>query len=117
MLAKYAPAGVLINDKLEILQFRGLTDPYLTHSPGLASLNLFKMVKSRLAVEFQKVMQQAGKEEGPVRKEEEIISQTEALMEQTNSNPEDPKGGELRAANEEIQSSNEELQDVWQRMT
>ncbi|HBE79192.1 MAG TPA: chemotaxis protein CheB [Firmicutes bacterium] len=69
MLAKYAPAGVLINDKLEILQFRGLTDPYLTHSPGLASLNLFKMVKSRLAVELQKVIQQAGKEERPVRKE------------------------------------------------
>lgn len=69
MLAKYTPAGVIINDKMEIVQFRGQTDPYLTHAPGLASLNLYKMLKPDLILEFQKAIHQADKEERPVRKE------------------------------------------------
>jgi two-component system CheB/CheR fusion protein len=68
LLAQYAPASILINDKLEILQFRGRTDPYLCHSPGLASLNLFKMTRPDLAIELHKAIHQAAKEEGPVRK-------------------------------------------------
>lgn len=69
IIAKYAPASILVNDKLEILQFRGETDPYLCHSPGLASFNLFKMTRPDLAIELHKAIHQAGKEERPVRKE------------------------------------------------
>jgi Methylase of chemotaxis methyl-accepting proteins len=69
MLAKYTPAGVIIDDKMEIVQFRGQTAPYLTHAPGLASLNLYKMLKPDLILEFQKAIQQADGEERPVRKE------------------------------------------------
>jgi two-component system, chemotaxis family, CheB/CheR fusion protein len=69
MLAKYAPAAVVVNDKLEVLQFRGQTDPYLTHSPGLASLNLFKMIRPGLSIELHKAIHLAGKEQRPVRKE------------------------------------------------
>ncbi|HEX3046747.1 MAG TPA: chemotaxis protein CheB [Bacillota bacterium] len=68
LLAQYVPASILVNDKLEILQFRGRTDPYLSHSPGLASFNLFKMTRPDLSIELHKAIHQAGKEEGPVRK-------------------------------------------------
>lgn len=37
---KYAPAGVIINSDLEILQFRGDTSPYLSPAPGKPSFNL-----------------------------------------------------------------------------
>src|SRR5262249_19226161 len=50
MLARYVPAGVLINSEMDILQFRGDTAPYLAPSPGRASLNLLKMLKDGLAV-------------------------------------------------------------------
>ncbi|HEX3048749.1 MAG TPA: chemotaxis protein CheB [Bacillota bacterium] len=69
LLAQYVPASILVNDKLEILQFRGRTDPYLSHSPGLASFNLFKMTRPDLSIELHKAIHQAEKEEGPVRKE------------------------------------------------
>ncbi|HWY76244.1 MAG TPA: hypothetical protein VN281_11540, partial [Verrucomicrobiae bacterium] len=39
-LGRYAPVGVLINDNLDILQFRGRTDAYLSPPVGEAKLNL-----------------------------------------------------------------------------
>ncbi len=70
LLTKYAPASILINDKLEILQFRGQIDPYLSHSPGLASFNLFKMTHPELAIELHKTIHQADRKNGPIRKED-----------------------------------------------
>lgn len=48
ILSRYAPAGVLVNEGLEILQFHGQTSPYLTPAPGKASLNLMKMAQAPL---------------------------------------------------------------------
>jgi two-component system CheB/CheR fusion protein len=49
VLSQYAPVGVIINDDMEILQFRGQTISHLEPSPGKASLNLYqKMVRSEL---------------------------------------------------------------------
>jgi len=39
-LGRYAPVGVLINDNLDILQFRGRTDAYLSPPVGEAKFNL-----------------------------------------------------------------------------
>ena len=50
VLGRYAPAGVLVNDDLEILQFRGRTGPYLEPATGAASLNLLKMAREGLFV-------------------------------------------------------------------
>ena len=44
-LAKYAPAGVLVNADLEIIQFRGDTGPYLALAPGKPSMNVLKMAQ------------------------------------------------------------------------
>lgn len=37
LLARFSPAGVLINDNMEILQFRGRTSAFLEPAPGAAS--------------------------------------------------------------------------------
>lgn len=48
VMARYAPPGVVINDDMEILQFRGHTGPYLEPAPGDASFNLLKMARQGL---------------------------------------------------------------------
>src|SRR6516164_2411715 len=69
LLTRYAPAGVLINADLEILQFRGDTGPYLTPAPGRASLSLLKMVREGLLVAVRGAVHKAKREEAPVREE------------------------------------------------
>jgi two-component system CheB/CheR fusion protein len=48
LLARYAPAGVVINERLEIIQFRGRTGAFLESPPGQPQLNLIRMVRSGL---------------------------------------------------------------------
>ncbi|PYT16524.1 MAG: hypothetical protein DMF51_04580, partial [Acidobacteria bacterium] len=67
--SKYAPAGVLISDEMEVLQFRGHTSTYLEPAPGAPSLNLMKMAREGLLPELRAAMRQARKEGGPARRE------------------------------------------------
>jgi two-component system CheB/CheR fusion protein len=53
VLARLAPAGVVIDEEMRILQFRGRTDPYLAPAPGLASFDLLKMAREGLMVELR----------------------------------------------------------------
>ncbi len=69
VLEQYAPAGVIINDDLEILHFRGQTRFYLEPAPGRASLNLLKMIKDSLKLESRAAIHQAKKQGVPVRKD------------------------------------------------
>ncbi len=48
ILGKYSPAGVVVNEAMDIVHFRGSTGNYLEPSPGKASLNLLKMAKRRI---------------------------------------------------------------------
>lgn len=59
VLNQYAPAGVVVDLNLEILQFRGQTSPYLEPTPGRASLNLLRMAKEELRRELQTGIYQA----------------------------------------------------------
>src|SRR6266849_5363874 len=68
-LARYAPAGVLINADLEIVQFRGETSPYLAPSPGKASFNLLKMLREGLLVGVRGAVHKAKRDEAPAREE------------------------------------------------
>jgi two-component system CheB/CheR fusion protein len=70
VLNRYAPVGVVTNYDLEILQFRGQTSFYLEPAPGRASLNLLKMVREDLRLELRTAIQQAKKQDLPVRKED-----------------------------------------------
>ena len=53
LLSEFMPASVVINRDMEIQQFRGLTDLYLTHAPGKASFNILKMVRPEIAFELR----------------------------------------------------------------
>jgi len=68
-LDRYAPPGVLVNEQLAILQFRGQIEPYLAPAPGRASLNLLRMAREGLAPELRKAMEKARAANRPVRKE------------------------------------------------
>ena len=69
VLGKYAPAGVVIDDELNILQFRGRVSAYLQPYPGMASLNLLKMTGEGLSSELRNAVQKARREDAPVRRE------------------------------------------------
>src|SRR5881296_857682 len=75
LLSKYAPAGVLVNEATEILQFRGHTSPYLEPAPGQASLNLLKMAREGLLMELRVAIDKARKQNAPVRREGLSIKQ------------------------------------------
>jgi two-component system CheB/CheR fusion protein len=73
IMTQYAPAGLVIGDDLQILHFRGNVAPYLSPSPGQASLSLLKMVRPEFAVELRTAIHRAGKQETPVRKEGMLV--------------------------------------------
>ena len=69
LLARYAPASVVIDTEMEILQFRGHTGPYLEPAAGKASLNLLKMAREGLGLELRTAVHKARKSGQPVKKE------------------------------------------------
>lgn len=69
MLSKYTPAGVVINEAMDIVHFRGSTGNYLQPSPGKASLNLLKMAKDGLAFELRSILHKVKKVNEAVIKE------------------------------------------------
>jgi signal transduction histidine kinase/CheY-like chemotaxis protein len=69
LLARYAPAGVIVDAKDNIVEFRGQTDPYLERPHGRASLNLFSMARKGLVLELRRAIQEARRKDAPFRKE------------------------------------------------
>jgi len=74
-ISKYAPAGVLINADLEVLQFRGLTGPYLSPASGRASFNVLKMAREGLMLPLRTAINKAKQENQRVRKENVQLDQ------------------------------------------
>lgn len=69
MLSKYTPAGVVVNEAMDIVHFRGNTNNYLEQSPGKPTHNLLKMAKNGLAFELRSIIHKAKKENSTVIKE------------------------------------------------
>ena len=61
MLSKYAPAGVVINETMDIVQFRGSTSRYLEQSSGKPSHNLLILAKHGLAFELRNIIHKTKK--------------------------------------------------------
>src|SRR5712671_2856483 len=70
LLARYAPAGVVINTEMEILQFRGSTGPYLEPAAGKATFNLLKMAREGLILPLRSAIQKAKKDDVTIRRED-----------------------------------------------
>ncbi len=73
VLEECAPPGAIINDALEILQFRGRTGPYLEPASGRANLNILNMVREELAIALQTAIATARKKAVPVKKKNVVF--------------------------------------------
>ena len=69
VLSRYSPVGVVIDEALSVLQFRGRTSAYLEPAPGLASLDLLKMLREGLLAEVRSAINQARAENNVVTRE------------------------------------------------
>jgi len=68
LLAHYAPPGVLINERMEILQFRGRTGSFLQPAPGDPQSDVIKMARPGLVAALRATVAQAKKDLAPVRR-------------------------------------------------
>ncbi|HET6255402.1 MAG TPA: CheR family methyltransferase [Puia sp.] len=68
LYSKYIPAAIVINQEMEILQFRGSTNLYLEPSRGKASFQLMKMARPGLTFDLRNLIHKAQVGHGPVRK-------------------------------------------------
>lgn len=69
MLARYTPVGVVVDEMMTVLQFRGRTSAYLEPAPGMATLDLFRLLREGLLVEVRAAVNQARIENVPVVRE------------------------------------------------
>jgi two-component system, chemotaxis family, CheB/CheR fusion protein len=69
MLSRFTPPGVLINEQMDVLQFRGRTSLFLEPPSGVASFNVLKMAREGLLAELRSAIQAARKQNAPVRRE------------------------------------------------
>jgi len=68
-LGRFVPAGVLVNESLEVIQFRGQTHPYLEPAQGEASLQLLTMVPFSVADALKEAILEATSQKLPVRRD------------------------------------------------
>ncbi|HUR44916.1 MAG TPA: chemotaxis protein CheB, partial [Candidatus Saccharimonadales bacterium] len=68
VLNLFAPAGVLVNSELQVLQFRGDTSRYLKPPSGQASFHLLKMAREGLMHPLRAVMIEAEKSKKRLRR-------------------------------------------------
>jgi two-component system CheB/CheR fusion protein len=63
------PPGVVINEAMEVLQFRGRTSTFLEAPSGAPTFNILKMAREGLLVELRAAIQAARESHQPVRRE------------------------------------------------
>ncbi|MEG4085125.1 chemotaxis protein CheB [Microcoleus sp. POL10_C6] len=73
ILNRYAPASVVVNEQMKILQVRGDIDPYLRVVAGTPDLNLLAMARAGLLVELRTAIYQAQTQNVTIRKERVLL--------------------------------------------
>ena len=69
MLKNHTPAGVVVNEAMDIVQYRGKTGPYLEQSSGKPSHNLMALAVPGLAFELRNVLHKVKQGNDEVKKE------------------------------------------------
>ena len=69
LLTNYVPPGVIVNEEMDIVQFRGSTGTWLEASPGKPSLNVLKMSREGLAFELRNAIHKVKKSNTALIKE------------------------------------------------
>jgi len=70
MLNRYAPVGVVVNEGLEILEFRGDTSAYLRPPQGEPNFNLPRMLRPSLLAEVRLAFERAKQQDELVRRDD-----------------------------------------------
>ena len=129
LYAKYIPAAVVINQEMEILQFRGSTNLFLEPSRGKASFNLMKMTRPELTFDLRNCIHKAqttqtSVSKGDIRfkiKEQEHIVKLEVIPIPSNNedrliliifeeqHPQGPGGGTDFSRDETVRKLQDEL--------
>ncbi|MFU8815856.1 MAG: chemotaxis protein CheB [Pseudomonadales bacterium] len=68
LLARYAPPGVVVNERLEVVQFRGHTGSVLAPPPGQPQMNVVKLARPGLAGPLRDALERARTENVKVRR-------------------------------------------------
>ncbi|MBL7858832.1 MAG: PAS domain-containing protein [Cyclobacteriaceae bacterium] len=68
LVSEFMPASVVINHQMEIVQFRGTTDLFLTHPKGKATFNILKMARPEMAFELRNAISKVIKTKHRIRK-------------------------------------------------
>lgn len=66
---RFVPGCIVVNDDMEIVQFRGKIGPYLEPAGNHPTFSLSKMTREDLQVDLRDMLTRAKKENKPVRKE------------------------------------------------
>ncbi len=64
VIEKYAPPGVIVDERLDVLQFRGRIGQYLEPAPGAATLNVLKLARPDLLMALRATLSKALAEGG-----------------------------------------------------
>ena len=75
LLGSYAPPGVVVNERGQILQYRGKTGPYFEAPPGSPQTNLMKMVRDGLSSVLKQTFVQAKEKMTTVRSKPVVFQQ------------------------------------------
>lgn len=67
LLARFVPTSVVVNDRLEILQTRGRTNPFLELQPGAASLDLLHLTPDSITPQVRTAVRRAIDHDLPVQ--------------------------------------------------
>ena len=69
LLSKYVPPGVIVNEEMDIVQFRGATGMWLEPARGKPTSNLLKMAREGLAFELRNTLHKVKKSKKTLVKE------------------------------------------------
>ena len=70
LLSRYSPAGVVVDEELEVLEIRGKAGAFLSLPAGKVSFNLLKLIpQTSLFLEVEKLVHQVQRTGEPARQE------------------------------------------------
>ena len=81
LLARFAPASLLINHAFTILQFRGRIGPYLEPAGGAPSFDLRRVLRPELLVEISPAIEEASASGAPSRRDATLEDGREVSVE------------------------------------
>ncbi len=75
VLARFGPPGLIIDDRLNVLQSRGQTSQFMDLTPGAVSWNLLRLLKEGLVNEVRAAAQRAIRDNVPAATEAVLIEE------------------------------------------